>query len=206
MAVRLVLILGLTAALSGCLGGSCDESRRFDEWDQPGIYAALPGHGPGIESPSVIHSLEGQSLPVETLRVDSVEWRPTNFSDVGLRFYIGWNNVTLDDGRAVPQWVPESEELTPIGALQFVAFLCALGALFALGLVVRRTRAFPRPWHVLPLAIAVAVFPLMVVSGFAAYALGNERLIEVAIVLFGAAWILLGVYLWRALLGLSRRP
>ncbi len=98
---------------------------------------------------------------------------------------------------AVPRWLPEGEELTPIGALLFASFLAMLGALLALGLVVRRMRAFSAPWHGLPFAMAVAALPSILLSGLAAEALGNERILEVAIVVLGAAWIILGVCMWR---------
>lgn len=73
-------------------------------------------------------------------------------------------------------------------------FLATLGSLLLLGVAVRRAGLLPRPWDLLPLALGALTFPLLAIAG--AFAGVNERLLEVPVVIVGAAWVALGYRLW----------
>ena len=73
-------------------------------------------------------------------------------------------------------------------------FLATLGSLLLLGVAVRRAGLLPRPWDLLPLALGALTFPLLAIAG--AFGVVNERLLEVPVVIVGAAWVALGYRLW----------
>lgn len=69
-------------------------------------------------------------------------------------------------------------------------------ALLTLGVAVRRTRTLPPGFASLPLAMGLAVVPLLIVGGLLESV--SERLIELPIALLGLGWIGLGIALWSA--------
>ena len=71
------------------------------------------------------------------------------------------------------------------------AALATVAGLVLLGRTARRTKAFPPPWHNLPLTMGVATPLLMTVVGGVLEAI-NERLLEVPLVVLAAGWIGLG--------------
>jgi hypothetical protein len=79
-------------------------------------------------------------------------------------------------------------------AVVFANFLATLSSLVLLGIAVRRDALLPRPWNMLPLALGALTFPLIAIAS-AVEGL-NERLLEVPVVIVGAAWVALGYQLW----------
>ncbi len=80
--------------------------------------------------------------------------------------------------------------------LTFFAFLCVLVALVLLGLQIRQRPLFPPPSRLLPAMLGILSFPLVAIGG--ALETINERLLEVPIVLLGAARLWLGGAMWQA--------
>ena len=91
-------------------------------------------------------------------------------------------------------WVPDEDSLTPLTPFIVLAGLGPFVGLVLLGIATLRARAMPAPWSVLPLVMGAGAVPLMLVGGV--LELVNERLVEVPIVLFGFAWVLLGYSVW----------
>ncbi len=92
-------------------------------------------------------------------------------------------------------WEPTEAAATILTPLFALAGLGTIVGLLLLGISVRRAQALGPRWSVLPLALGVSVFPLMIVGG--ALEAVHERLLEVPLVLLGLGWIGLGVALAR---------
>jgi hypothetical protein len=84
-----------------------------------------------------------------------------------------------------------SESFSP---LIFASFLALLAALILLGLAARRATTLRRSLQLVPLAMGVFMFPLLVAGG--ALESISERLLEVPLVLLGLTWMWLGYLLW----------
>ena len=82
----------------------------------------------------------------------------------------------------------------PVNALILVTFLTNLSALVLLGIAARRCRVLPPRWSWLPIVLGTVAFPLIVAGG--ALAVLNQRLVELPVVVVGAAWMLLGYLIW----------
>lgn len=85
-----------------------------------------------------------------------------------------------------------SDVVTSIGTA--VAALSTFVGLLLLGLAARRTGALPPPWTNLPFFMGVGAIPAMTVVGGLLAAI-HERLLELPILAYGVAWIILGVAL-----------
>lgn len=92
-------------------------------------------------------------------------------------------------------WIPTEDTATVLTPFIVLTGLGTVLGLVLLGIAVFRTKALRRPWHILPIAIAASIVPLMIAGG--ALASINERLLELPLVLLGGAWVLLGVTLLR---------
>lgn len=97
---------------------------------------------------------------------------------------------------APASWEPTEERVTPITPFIVLGGFGAIGSILLVGLAVRRARPFGGRLDVLPLAIGVGAVPAILLG--AALGQVNERLIEVAVVAIGLAWIVLGRALVRA--------
>ncbi len=73
-------------------------------------------------------------------------------------------------------------------------FLCVLAALTLLGLAARQRTDLASATRTLPLLLGLLTFPLLAVGG--AFEVVNERLLEVPLVVLGAAWMWLGHSMW----------
>ena len=93
-------------------------------------------------------------------------------------------------------WQPDGDSVTILTPFIAVAGFGTFAALLLLGLAARRATALDPRWRILPLAVAVSAVPLMV-SG-SVLELGNERLVELPVLLLGAAWVAIGGVLARA--------
>lgn len=80
--------------------------------------------------------------------------------------------------------------------LTFFAFLCVLAALVLLGIPTLRAALLPAAARRLPLLLGVLTFPLIAVGG--ALESVSERLLEVPLLLLGAAWVWLAVAMWQS--------
>jgi hypothetical protein len=69
--------------------------------------------------------------------------------------------------------------------------LATLVSLLVLGAACRRTQGLPAPWGRLPWVMGVALLPSMTVIGGLLAAL-HERLLELPVVAYGVAWVILG--------------
>lgn len=76
-----------------------------------------------------------------------------------------------------------------------VAGLATFLGLLLLGRAARDDRTFPPPWTSLPFAMGVAAIPAMTLIGGLLEAI-HERLLELPLVAYGVAWVVLGVLLW----------
>ncbi len=91
---------------------------------------------------------------------------------------------------------PADGEITLLTPFVTVASFGMFLALIALGLAVRRSRAFPHAAAWLPLAMGLSAVPLLWAAGVLETV--NERLVEVPIAILGLAWMGLGGALWNA--------
>jgi hypothetical protein len=104
-----------------------------------------------------------------------------------------------------PGLAPEGEEFAPLSIPIVLAATSLLSALALLGLSVRRARLLPGVWRNLPLAMAIALPPLILafaaVAAIIEAAVGGrdtgDRVFEIPILLFGASWVVLGYRLAR---------
>jgi hypothetical protein len=69
--------------------------------------------------------------------------------------------------------------------------LATLASLLFLGAACRRSRGLPAPWARLPWIMGLALLPSMTVIGGLLAAI-HERLLELPIVAYGVAWVILG--------------
>jgi hypothetical protein len=82
-----------------------------------------------------------------------------------------------------------------LGLLVAMTGLSTFVALLLLGLAARSTGALPSRWRILPAAMGIAAIPSVTVVGGLLEAI-HERLLELPIVAFGIAWVVLGSLLW----------
>lgn len=82
-----------------------------------------------------------------------------------------------------------------LGLLIAVTALSTVVGLLLLGLVARSVGALGPRWSNLPAAMGVAAIPAVTVIGGLLEAI-HERLLELPIVAFGVAWVVLGYLLW----------
>jgi len=90
--------------------------------------------------------------------------------------------------------VPEPSDVV-LGLLVAVTGLSTFIGLLLLGLAARSVGALPSRWRNLPAAMGIAAIPAMTVIGGVLEAI-HERLLELPIVAFGIAWVVLGFLLW----------
>jgi cytochrome bd-type quinol oxidase subunit 2 len=79
--------------------------------------------------------------------------------------------------------------------------LATVTSLLLLGAACRRSGGLPAPWARLPWVMALALLPSMTVVGGVLAAI-HERLLELPIVAYGVAWVILGY----AMLAAARAP
>lgn len=92
-------------------------------------------------------------------------------------------------------WEPRGDTVTLLTPLYVLAGLGSFVALFLVGLAVHRRRALPGRARSLPLLTAVGALPLLALGGL--LGLVQERLVEVPVLLLGAAWMAIGLALGR---------
>ena len=90
--------------------------------------------------------------------------------------------------------VPEPSDVV-LGLLVAVTGLSTFIGLLLLGLAARSVGAFPSRWRNLPAAMGIAAIPAVTIVGGVLEAI-HERLLELPIVAFGIAWVVLGCLLW----------
>ncbi len=81
----------------------------------------------------------------------------------------------------------------PLTAMVGLTWLLILASLVLLGIAVRRVGALPGRWRWLPLSMGVAGLPLIMISPMLIILL-PQPLLELPLVVFGLAWVMLG---WR---------
>lgn len=79
-------------------------------------------------------------------------------------------------------------------AVVLATFLAIIGSLVLLGVGTRRAHALAPGWDALPLVMGVSILPLIVVGGLLESV--SETLLELPVVLFGFAWVVLGYLMW----------
>jgi hypothetical protein len=82
-----------------------------------------------------------------------------------------------------------------LGLLVAVTGFSTFIGLVLLGLAARSVGALPFAWRNLPAAMGIAAIPAVTVIGGLLEAI-HERLLELPIVAFGVAWVVLGFLLW----------
>jgi hypothetical protein len=95
-----------------------------------------------------------------------------------------------------PDSLPDGSAFTFPGSLFYLlSALGLLAALILLGLAGKRSGVPAPPWHNFTLYMGIALLPLQLIG--ALLSLIGERLLEIPVVLFGLAWIVLGTRLPR---------
>ncbi len=82
--------------------------------------------------------------------------------------------------------------------------LATVVSLLLLGAACRRSHGLPAPWARLPWVMGVAIVPSVTVIGGVLAAI-HERLLELPIVAYGVAWVILG-YAMLATAGHTKAP
>lgn len=90
--------------------------------------------------------------------------------------------------------VPEPSDVV-LGLFVAVTGLSTFIGLLLLGLAARSVGALPSRWRNLPAGMGIAAIPAVTVVGGVLEAI-HERLLELPIVAFGVAWVVLGCLLW----------
>lgn len=106
----------------------------------------------------------------------------------GFSAYVAAVLALMTAGAALVTWNGDMPAL--FNATMGFSTLFILVALVALGVVTRRAAVLRPPWHALPLALGILFVPLLLLGGL--LSVGDERLLEIPIVLLGVAWMVLG--------------
>ncbi len=105
---------------------------------------------------------------------------------------LAWASLALALVSAVVYLATTDDEVFLLSATIPLTGLSILASLVLLGIAVRRVGALPGRWRSFPLSMGVAVLPLMMIGAILETL--DERLLELPLVVFGLAWVMLG---WR---------
>jgi hypothetical protein len=94
-------------------------------------------------------------------------------------------------------WVVAGTAAVP-GTTSLAASLAWMIGAVLVGFPAMRAEILPRPWHLGLLVIGAAALPLLLVFGWAANIIGQDRILEVPVILLGAVWVAFGLELWWA--------
>lgn len=94
-------------------------------------------------------------------------------------------------------WVIQGTAAVPAVTALLASVAWIIGAVLV-GSTAMNAEVLPRPWHAALLAIGIAVVPLLLVFGWTANIVGQDRLLQVPVVLLGIAWVAFGIELWSA--------
>jgi hypothetical protein len=93
-------------------------------------------------------------------------------------------------------WVPTGDTVTVLTPFLTLSPLGAAISLLLVGLAVRRSGVLPRGWRLLPVVLAVGMYPGIGVSGALEHV--AKRLFELPTLVVGCAWAGLGILMLRS--------
>jgi len=108
---------------------------------------------------------------------------------------LAWTGVVAGAITALGYVATTDAEAGVLVATFPLTMLSIVGALVLLAVAVRRVHALPGRWRSLPLGMVFGVVPFIVVGGILEAI--DERLLELPLVAYGAAWIALGYVVAR---------
>jgi hypothetical protein len=88
------------------------------------------------------------------------------------------------------------DDFTPLSPVITGAALALLAGLLLLGVAARRAESLPARWRTFPLVVALLAVPGLIAGGVLAEV--SDRLLEIPLVAFALAWIMIGWTIWPA--------